>query len=166
MELNSSQPEHPAAVDESRSTAASETKGASRASDSTEASVAERPSDADRTTVRVRATGHVRDAIGTHSLTYTFTGSTLAAFLGVFFAEYDVEELLIAETEAEATAPGWAPTPAELPGTWRKNPEGEQTRRYARVCVNGRFNEHLDGLATELEDGDRISLINPFMFCV
>ncbi len=83
------------------------------------------------TTVTVRCTGHVRMAVGAHELEYTFTGTTLRAFLEAFFDEYDVEELLIAETEAEATARGWAPVPDELPGTWRKNPEGDQTRPYA-----------------------------------
>lgn len=118
------------------------------------------------TTVTVRCTGHVREAVGTHELEFTFEGTTLEEFLEVFFDEYNVEDLLIAETEAEATAHGWAPTPDELPGTWRKNPEGEQTRPFARVCVNGRFNEHDEGFATELEDGDRVALIKPFMFCV
>lgn len=118
------------------------------------------------TTVAVRCTGHVRDAVGTHELEFRFEGSTLREFLEAFFEEYAVEELLIAETEADATARGWAPTPEDLPGTWRKNPEGEQTRPFARVCINGRFNEHYDGFATELEDGDRVALIKPFMFCV
>jgi molybdopterin converting factor small subunit len=117
------------------------------------------------TTVTVRCTGRVRDAVGTHELTYGFDGTTLRAFLESFFERHDVADLLIAETEAEATAPGWAPAPEELPGTWKKNPEGEQTRAYARVCVNGRFNEHLDGLDTELTDGDRVSLMYPFIFC-
>lgn len=118
-----------------------------------------------QTTVEVRCTGHVREAVGSHTLEYTFEGDRLQDFLEAFFAEYDVEELLIAETEAEATHSGWAPAPDELPGTWRKNPEGEQTRPYARVCINGRFNEHYDGFSTHLEDGDRIALIYPFMFC-
>ena len=118
-----------------------------------------------RTTVTVRCTGHVRDAVGTHELEHTFAGTTLREFLEDFCEEYDVEEMLIAETEAEATARGWAPVPDDLPGTWRKNPEGEQTRPYARVCINGRFNEHFDGFETELDDGDRVALIYPFMFC-
>ncbi|WP_436343530.1 MoaD/ThiS family protein [Natronorubrum sp. FCH18a] len=117
------------------------------------------------TTVTVRCTGHVRDAVGTHELEFTFPGVRLRDFLEAFFAEYDVEEMLIAETEADATAHGWAPAPDDLPGTWRKNPEGEQTRAFARVCINGRFNEHYEGLETELEDGDRVALIYPFMFC-
>lgn len=117
------------------------------------------------TTVTVRCTGRVRDAVGTHELSFSFEGDTLREFLEAFFERHDVAEFLIAETEAEATAPGWAPTPEELPGTWKKNPEGEQTRAYARVCINGRFNEHLDGLDTELEDGDRVSLMYPFIFC-
>ncbi|QSW98763.1 MoaD/ThiS family protein [Haloterrigena alkaliphila] len=117
------------------------------------------------TTVTVRCTGHVRDAVETYELEYAFEGNRLRDFLEAFFEEYDVEEMLIAETEADATARGWAPVPDDLPGTWRKNPEGNQTRPYARVCINGRFNGHFDGFETELEDGDRVALIYPFMFC-
>jgi molybdopterin converting factor small subunit len=120
------------------------------------------------TTVEVRPTGHVRTKLGRTGFEYTFEGATLREFLDAFFAEYDVRDMLIAETEAEATAHGWARLPGGTtpPGTWRKNPEGEQTRAYARVCVNGRFNENLDGLDTVLEDGDRVALIYPFVFCV
>lgn len=119
------------------------------------------------TTVSVRCTGDVRGAVGAGKLEYAFTGRTLREFLEAFFEDYDVESLLIAETEAEATAHGWAPTPSSLGGeNWRKNPEGEQTRRFARILVNGRFNEHLDGLDTVLHDGDRIALMHPFVFCV
>lgn len=117
------------------------------------------------TTVTVKCTGHVRDAVGQHRLSFTFEGSTLREFLDAFFEEHDVADLLIAETEAEATTDGWADSPAELPGDWEKNPEGEQTRAYARVTVNGQFNETLDGLDTELEAGDRVALMYPFMFC-
>jgi molybdopterin converting factor small subunit len=118
------------------------------------------------TTVEVRATGHVREALGTGRFTFSFEGSTLREFLDAFFREYDVRDLLIAETETDATAHGWATSPDELPGTWKKNPEGEQTRPYARILVNGRFNEHLDGLDTELRDDDRVALVKPFVFCV
>ncbi|PSP75814.1 pterin cluster protein [Halobacteriales archaeon QS_3_64_16] len=113
----------------------------------------------------MRPTGRVRKAIGEPRLEFSFEGSTLGDFLDALFTEYDVRELLIAETEAEATAHGWATPPEELPGTWSKNPEGEQTRAYARVTINGRFNENLNGLDTELEEGDRIGLLYPFMFC-
>lgn len=123
------------------------------------------PSAEAETTVEVRCTGHVRTAVGTPRITYTFTGNTLRDFLDEFFAEYDVEDMLIAKTEADATAHGWAPLQGDPPGTWRKNPEGEQTRTYARVAINGRFNEHLAGLDTTLTDGDRVALMFPFMFC-
>lgn len=119
----------------------------------------------ERTTVRVHCTGHVRSEVGQPKLEYSFDGSTLRAFLEAFFEEYDVAELLIAETEDEAAAHGWVQSNGDPPGTWNKNPEGEQTRAFARVAVNGRFNEHLDGLDTELEDDDRISLMYPFMYC-
>lgn len=117
------------------------------------------------TTVEVRPSGHVRDAIGETSLEYTFEGETLRAFLEAFCEEYDVADLLIAETEDTASTEGWAPELEDLPGTWEKNPEGEQTRCYARVTVNGEFNEHLDGLDTDLEPGDRVGLLYPFIFC-
>jgi molybdopterin converting factor small subunit len=142
---------------------------AERGEDSTRGSESETPHPTEQTTtVEVRATGKVRDALPTHSMSFTFEGETLRAFLDAFFEEYDVADLLIAETEAEATARGWTdpPDPDDLPGTWAKNPEGEQTRTYARVCVNGQFNQHLDGLDTELTDDDRVALINPFVFCV
>ncbi|GCF14267.1 hypothetical protein Harman_22020 [Haloarcula mannanilytica] len=119
----------------------------------------------DLTTVEARCTGHVRRVVGESSLSFTFEGDTLRDFLDAFFREYDVSDMLIAETEADATTEGWAPEMADLPGDWEKNPEGEQTRCYARVAVNGEFNEHLDGLNTELEAGDRVSLMFPFIFC-
>lgn len=122
-------------------------------------------SNPDLTTVEVRCTGHVRRAVGEPSLSYTFEGDTLRDFLDAFFREYDVSDMLIAETEADATTEGWAPEMADLPGDWAKNPEGEQTRCYARVAVNGEFNEHLDGLDTELDAGDRVGLMFPFIFC-
>lgn len=119
-----------------------------------------------QTTIEVRCTGHVRSAVGTGKMEFSFEGDTLREFLEAFFEKYDVRDMIIAETEADAIAPGWAPTPDELPGTWKKNPEGDQTRKYVRVLVNGIFNEHLDGFDTDLEDGDRVALIYPFAFCV
>jgi molybdopterin converting factor small subunit len=130
-----------------------------------ETTVAETTTESRQTTVSVRCTGHVRTAIGAHDLQFSFDGDTLREFLEAFFAEYDVADLLIAETDEEATTRGWAPVDEPL-GTWRKNPEGENTRCYARVCVNGRFNENLNGLDTRLDDGDRVALIYPFVFCV
>lgn len=123
-------------------------------------------SDERLTTVTVNCTGHVRSAVGQPRLEFTFTGTTLRTFLDAFFEEYDVADMLIAETEAEATTRGWAPVDEDVPGTWNANPEGEQTRAYARVLVNGRFNESLDGLDTRLDDGDRVALVYPFMFCL
>lgn len=117
------------------------------------------------TTVEARFTGHVRTELGMHRLEYAFEGDTLREFLDAFFDEYDVRELVMAKRESDATTRGWVKAD-HLPGTWRKNPEGEQTRAYARVMVNGHFNENLDGLDTKLEDGDRVALVNPFMYCV
>lgn len=118
------------------------------------------------TRVEVRCTGHVRTEIGKGKMHYEFEGETLREFLQSFFEEYDVADMLIAETEAEATTEGWAPEMGELPGeNYAKNPEGEQTRCYARVVVNGVFNEHIDGLDTLLEEDDRVALIYPFIYC-
>ncbi|WP_049893849.1 pterin cluster protein [Halogranum rubrum] len=125
----------------------------------------ERDGESIQTTVDVKATGHVRRELGWSRRAFTFEGTTLRDFLDAFFAEYGLREMLIAETETESTAHGWARLPAELPGTWRKNPEGEQSRVYARICINGRFNEHLGGFDAELHDGDRVALLYPFMFC-
>lgn len=118
------------------------------------------------TTLTVRCTGHVRTEIGVGRMECTFEGDTLREFLAAFFEEYDVEEMLIAETEEEAMTDGWAPEFGELPGeNYAKNPEGEQSRRYARVLVNGIFNEHRDGLDTTLENDDRVTLVYPFIYC-
>jgi len=118
------------------------------------------------TTVTVRCTGHVRTELGEYEFEFTFAGDTLREFLDELFAEYpELQEMLIAETEADATHSGWAPTPEELPGTWSKNPVGEQTTTYARILVNGHFNENENGFDTELEAGDRVALVYPFMFC-
>ena len=116
------------------------------------------------TTVTVRCTGHVRTELDVYEFEYTFEGDTLRAFLDELFEEYpQLQDMLIAETEDDATHSGWAPAPEELPGTWTKNPVGEQTTTYARILVNGHFNEN--GFDTVLEDGDRVALVYPFMFC-
>jgi len=118
------------------------------------------------TTVTVRCTGHVRTELGEYEFEFAFAGDTLREFLDELFEEYpELQEMLIAETEADATHSGWAPTPEELPGTWTKNPIGEQTTAYARILVNGHFNENENGFDTELEEGDRVALVYPFMFC-
>ncbi|WP_277556001.1 MoaD/ThiS family protein [Halobaculum limi] len=117
------------------------------------------------TTVEVKGTGRLYDALPDHRFEYTFEGSTLREFLDQFFEEYDVAELVLARTPEEAVARGWAKPPGELPADFKANPEGDRTRAFARICVNGRFNEHLDGFDTELTDGDRIALMYPFMFC-
>jgi len=125
-------------------------------------------SEARSTTVDVKATGHVRAALDDHRFEFTFEGTTLRAFLDAFFEEHELEETLIAETDAGAATNGWASAaaPDDLPGDWQRNDEGENTRPFARVLVNGRFNEILDGFDTELSDGDRVALVYPFVFCV
>ncbi|MFB6132386.1 MAG: MoaD/ThiS family protein [Halanaeroarchaeum sp.] len=127
---------------------------------------ADRTEDEGETIVELRCTGHVRRAVGFGSTQYRFEGRTLRDLLDAFFTEYDVRDLVLAETADDATTRGWAPKPESLPGTWKKNPPGDRTRRYARVLVNGTFNEHLNGLDTELSDGDRVALLYPFVYCV
>jgi molybdopterin converting factor small subunit len=122
-----------------------------------------RESEAEETTVEVRCTGHVWTAISESDVAFTFEGEALREFLAAFFAEYDVKDLLIAETDADAITSGWADPPEDPPGTWEKNPEGEQTRTYARVAVNGKFNEYFAGLDTRLCDGERVGLMYPFI---
>ena len=116
------------------------------------------------TRVEVSCTGHVRRAIGRRRFEYEFEGTTLRAFLDVFLDEYDIGEMLIATDPDEEAAPGWIALD-DPPGTWRSNPPGERTRRYARVCIDGRFCEHLDGLDTDLSNGDRVSLMYPVIYC-
>ncbi|WP_255198759.1 MoaD/ThiS family protein [Halorarius litoreus] len=118
------------------------------------------------TTVDVKATGNVRRALDEHRFDFTFEGTTLREFLDAFFAEYGCADLILATDDNDRTK-GWARYPGEgtPPGRWVANPEGERTRRYARVLINGKFNELLDGFDTELEDGDRIALMQPFMYC-
>ncbi|MFB6252326.1 MAG: pterin cluster protein [Halobellus sp.] len=125
--------------------------------------------EATETTVQVRATGHVRDEIGTPRLSYTFEGDTLREFVSAFFEDYGeaVRELVIAESAEESATRGWAPIDGEaVPGDLRANPDGERTRAYARILVNGQFNEVLDGFDTTLAEDDRVALVNPFLFCV
>lgn len=117
------------------------------------------------TTVEVKGTGKLYDALPEHRFEYTFEGSTLRAFLDQFLDEYDVAELVLAAEPEEAVTDGWADPPEDLPPDFEANPEGDRTRAYARICVNGQFNEHLDGFDTELTDADRVALMYPFMFC-
>jgi molybdopterin converting factor small subunit len=117
------------------------------------------------TTITARCTGHIYDAVGQSRFEYEFEGTTLSDFLESFFEEFPVEDLVLASEASEEATSGWAKPPEKLPGTWNQNPEGERVRRYARVTVNGRFNEHLGGFQTQLDDGDRIGLLYPFVYC-
>ncbi|WP_394327426.1 ubiquitin family protein [Halobaculum gomorrense] len=115
----------------------------------------------------MKGTGRLYDALPEHRFEYSFEGTTLREFLEAFLADYDVAQFLLAETPEDAVAPGWAPAPdpEDLPDDFSGNPEGDRTRAYARIVVNGRFNEHLDGFDTELLNGDRVALMYPFMYC-
>lgn len=115
----------------------------------------------------VRATGHVRDALGTPQLSFTFERHTLREFAVAFFTAHDVRDLVLAETAEEAANRGWVPIEGDgVPGDLRTNPAGEQTRAYARILINGECNETLAGFDTQLSEGDRVALVNPSLFCV
>lgn len=92
-------------------------------------SAAEHAEPSTQTTVDVRCTGHVRTEIGEHSFEYTFEGSTLRAFLDAFFEEYDVADMLIAETEADATTEGGLRTTATRRGPGRRTPKANRPAR-------------------------------------
>ena len=54
-------------------------------------------------------------------------GETLREFLAAFCQEYDVRDMLIAETESEATTEGWAPELGGLPGeNYAKTPRASR----------------------------------------
>ena len=78
--------------------------------------LAERSDGTAVTTVEARCIGHVRTEIGEHSFEYSFEGNRLREFLDAFFEDYDVADMLIAETEEKATTNGWAPTDGDPPG--------------------------------------------------
>lgn len=69
--------------------------------------------------------------VGFYQVTSAVAGETLRVFLAAFSEQYGVVDLLVAETAADATARGWASAPAELAGTWAKNPEVGQTHWFA-----------------------------------
>ena len=94
---------------------------------------------APETTVTVKCTGRVRTRVGDSRFEYSFAGETLRAFLGTFFDDYDVSDMLIAETEAEASTDGWASGPAELPG------ENYAKNRNSISMVGPRRSGHLIG---------------------
>ncbi len=123
------------------------------------------PAGAGSTTVEVRCAGHVRAAVGGHRLRFSFPGTTLRDFLVAFCARHPVRDLLIAPDARGAHTRGWLKADPALAGPLRANPAGEQTRAYAAVLVNGRFNELRQGLDTPLRDGDVVALLYPFMFC-
>jgi len=101
------------------------------------------------TTVHVRCTGHARMANGEHAFHYTFDDTTPRAFLPPFFAEYDIANLVPAETEAEATAHGLATT--------RRGPGPRIPRANRSVHPPGSPSTagSTNGLDTSLADGDR-----------
>ena len=98
--------------------------------------------------------------MGEPSVEFAFDGKRLRPFPTQFFEVYDVRDLVMAEAETE----GWADV-EDPPAEWAANPPGERTRTYARVVVDGTFNEHLDGLDTELAEGNRVALLYPCIFC-
>ncbi|GGJ15800.1 hypothetical protein GCM10008995_27040 [Halobellus salinus] len=100
-------------------------------------------------------------------MSFTTGGSTLRGFAEAVLADYDVRDPATAEIEADPATRGWAPVDGDdAPGGLRKNPAGEQSRAYARILIDGAFNENLEGFGTELSNGDRVAVVTPFVFCV
>lgn len=91
-------------------------------------------SDASPVEIRVRLFATVRTAAGTESLTLRVDGRTVGDAL---------ERLLV-----------------QVPSLAECAPEGRLTERIV-VLVNGRPVESLDGLETELGDGDTVALSPP-----
>ncbi|WP_436343531.1 pterin cluster protein [Natronorubrum sp. FCH18a] len=116
------------------------------------------------TTVTVRCTGHVRDAVGSRELEFAVASDRLRTFLAAFAATYDLEAFFDVDLERESDpmARLWARPAGEFPG-WRP-PDDDRCRPYGRICLNGQFSVHFDGLESRLEDGDRIALLYPFLF--
>ena len=82
------------------------------------------------TTVGLRATGHVRDALGTPQVPSAFEAPTLRAFVAASFNRDDVREPVMAEPEAEPATCGRVPVDGDdLPDELARSPDGERTCR-------------------------------------
>ncbi len=86
--------------------------------------------------VTLKFTGNVHTRMGAFGLDYSFEGSRLGDLLNSVTASYNVRDLLLDDRG--------------------------RIKPHARVLVNGRFAEVLQGLDTPVRDGDTIVLIHPY----
>lgn len=86
--------------------------------------------------VTLKFTGNVHTRMGAFGLDFAFQGSKLRDLLNDVTACYNVRDLLLDDRGG--------------------------IRPHARVLVNGRFSEVLQGLDTPVRDGDTVVLIHPY----
>ncbi len=88
------------------------------------------------TNVTLKFTGNVHARIGAFRMDFSFEGTKLRDLVNDVVARYDVRDLLLDESG--------------------------DIKPYARVLVNGRFTEVLEGMDTPVHSGDTIVLIHPY----
>ncbi len=89
------------------------------------------------TKVTLKFTGNVHTRMDAYQMDFSFEGTRLRELLDALFAQHNnVRDLLLDESG--------------------------NLKPYARVLVNGRFSELLQGLDTPVCDGDTIVLIHPY----
>ncbi|WP_276260781.1 MoaD/ThiS family protein [Haloglomus litoreum] len=104
------------------------------------------------TTVSVRACGRFRREFDDPRFEFTFTGDTLREFVGALLgARPELADRLIGETRREDDA-GWTDLQDDM---------AEGKRPFVRVMIDGTFNEYRGGADAELDDGDRVELVEP-----
>lgn len=88
------------------------------------------------TDVTLKFTGNIYKRMGTFGMGFSFEGANLRDLLDKLLARYNLRDLLMDDRG--------------------------QIRPYARVLVNGRFSEILQGLDTPIQTGDTVTLIHPY----
>ncbi len=86
--------------------------------------------------VTLKFTGNIHARVGAYQMDFSFEGNRLRELLDAVTARHAVRDLLL-------DASG-------------------NIKPYARVLVNGRFSELLQGLDTPVRDGDTVVLIHPY----
>lgn len=86
--------------------------------------------------VTLKFTGNVHTRMGAYQMDFSFEGTKLRDLLSAMFTRHNLRDLLLDESG--------------------------NLKPYARVLVNGRFSELLQGLETPVRDGDIIVLIHPY----
>ncbi len=86
--------------------------------------------------VTLKFTGNVHTRMGAYQMDFSFEGNKLRELLDAVTVQHSLRDLLL-------DASG-------------------NIKPYARVLVNGRFAELLEGLDTPVRDGDTVVLIHPY----